>query len=162
MKSFNVHCSKSTVLRHCRILISASVSNTKRAFVFHTIRSAFTTLELPVAYFYPQIFVIWPAELYSKTLLQLSPHSSTPVCSSVYSTWKNMTVSVCSTEVFHEVEVCLLLLSVGHPSLVNPVLLRNLILLIHPVKWTGMESAKCCSVDLKSSFRCFFMVLSAQ
>lgn len=43
-------------------------------------------------------------------------------------------------------------------SLATPVLFRNLILLMQPEERTKMESAKCCSAALKTSFRFFFMV----
>lgn len=100
--------------------------------------------------------------LYSKALLQPSPHSLTPMYLPVYPLWKNMALMratfAARRSFFGEVGVCLSLSSVGHPSLATPVLFRNLILLIQPEKRTRMESAKCCSVDLRSSFRCFFMV----
>lgn len=54
---------------------------------------------------------------------------------------------LCSMEVF------------GCTSLATPVLFRNLILLMQPEKRTRMESEKCYSVDLKSFFRFFFMVV---
>jgi len=62
-------CSESTLLRRCRILMSASVSDTERAFVLHTTPSAFTITRVPACVLLSQIFVIRAAVLYSKAIL---------------------------------------------------------------------------------------------
>lgn len=133
-------CSKPTVFRQCRVLTSASVSNTERTFVLHTTSSTFTIAHAPCCV----LLFLDICNLSCCAVLKGSPATQPPqpdpcvlINLSIVEEYDTYEGSVCSTGVFGEVGVCLSLSSVGHPSLSTPVLLRNLILLIQPEKRTG-------------------------